>query len=228
MGKPRVKGFAGMLALDWVDALLILITVYGLIGLQTWLSGDTEDLYMSEAVLFPAMMAGPMTRRFTLGVPVRHVKKSFSISGLFATLAIVFGALIAAFGAWVLYTHATMPPPALEIPERDEFAERWNAEISATFEGQEVREFDPDSLPEGTVVETIELGVKPKTPEELEAEARAEHAEEMAKFQAFRNGRLLRGLKIGGSGLLLLLLGGWLDGKRKLKEPPAPTMPPSV
>jgi len=132
MAKQRVKGIAGMWAFDWVDAVLILAAIYGLVGLETWWSGGSEDLAYTEVLLFPAMIVGPMIRRFTLGVPVRHVKASFSISGLFATMAIVFGSLIAAAGGWLLYARATDAPPELQIPERDEArsAQAWGRVVT--------------------------------------------------------------------------------------------------
>lgn len=215
-----------MLALDWIDALLILTAIYGLVGIDAWLFGDPEDLVLTEILVWPAMLVGPAVRRLALGVPTRHVEQGFSTSGMFATLAIVFGTLIAAVGGWILYARTSAEPPVLEIPERDEFAEEWNADMAEMLTDMDAEEVDPASLPEGVVVETIDLTATPRTPQQLEAEARAEHAEDMERFREHRMDGIITALKVGGAGLLLLVLGGVLDRRRELVEPPTPSVPP--
>ena len=74
MSTRRVKGLEGGLALDWIDAVVVLVTLYGTMALEVWLFGDAEDhwevggghqrpLWIGTAPAYTLVRAGLCLRR---------------------------------------------------------------------------------------------------------------------------------------------------------------------
>ena len=96
------------LALDWVDALGMLGTVYGL-GFALYLF----EMELPRIVVLAALAGFPLARRRWMGKPVQTVSRSVSVLGVLSTLLIAFGVVGGGGLAYAIVVNArpTEPTP---------------------------------------------------------------------------------------------------------------------
>ncbi len=123
------------IALDWVDALGILGTVYGL-GFVLYLF----ELEIPRAVILATLLGFPLARRRWMGKPVQTVTRDVSALGVLSTLLIAFGTLGGGALAYAIVINAKpveRPPltgPILTMQES--LPANASAEERASFELQ--------------------------------------------------------------------------------------------
>lgn len=211
----------GMLALDWVDALLILAGIYGIYGLGVWLLDDPGWIEGGGRAAILPVLSLPVLRRYLLGVPLREVRDELTTGGVAATLAIVFGSLIAAAGLWTINARASMEPPISEVVKHEAYIKEHNATMLRIIAEDGIDVSSPEDLPP----EHRSALMKPADPEQIRI-WEAGHEEEMRQFEIRRADGIWNGIKVGAGGFFVLVLGGILDSRRKL-VPPTDAPPPT-